>query len=151
MRYIYLGVFALLGAAITLIAFNYLSTCENTSIDPQQRYGLRVNSFESVDIYYLARTGEYSYGIEEFKNKSAVRIYRECGLNCGKFLSGVFDHLSNAVPLTCLYGQQDTIIEFGDNQRIIYSYSGRHILYKDKCYFNDVGINQVLESPGFIF
>ena len=119
---------------------------------PHIRVAEALRHVRSVNFYFVSRTGDYSYTPEAFKARSSIRIYRACGANCKNFMIDVIDHLREANPRPCSTpGQQNVLITFGPDELIVYSYSGRHILYKGMCYFNDVGVNKVIERPDFIF
>lgn len=104
----------------------------------------------SVSIYYVSRTGEYSYTREKIKEQSTLLIRRQCGGNCARLMEPVVLHLRGAVPSNCPIGQQTILIEIGDSSSVVYSHGGRSIRYQGKCYFSRTNIRQVIRKTEVI-
>ena len=104
----------------------------------------------SVSIYYVSRTGEYSYTREKIKEQSTLSIRRQCGGNCARLMEPVALHLRGAVPSNCPIGQQTVLIEIGDRSSVVYSQGGRSIRYQGKCYFSRTNIRQVIRKTEVI-
>ncbi len=108
-------------------------------------------SVESVSIFFVNRTENYVYSANRVEQESTIRIYRDCGLNCANVFKKVLLHMKQAKSANCLPGQQNVLIKIGNVSNILYSYSGRMILFNGKCYFNNQSINDVIEEKEFIF
>lgn len=104
----------------------------------------------SVSIYYVSRTGKYSYTREEIKEQSTLLIRRQCGGNCARLMGPVVQHLRDAVPSNCPAGQQTVLIEMGGRSSIVYSHGGRSIQYRGKCYFGKTNIRQSIRKTKVI-
>lgn len=110
-----------------------------------------LDTIDAVSFYFLTRTGEYSFDRKRFKKESTIRVYRSCGNNCRRFMREVITHLSGAAEAECLPGQQNVLIEVGDIEAILYSYSGRMIEFQGKCYFSEEGIDTTVRRTEFLF
>lgn len=116
------------------------------------RLGDALEQVNFVKFYFVSRSGEYSFDKARVKSESTIRIYRSCGANCKNFMREVTAHLSTAREGKCLHGQQNLLIEVGSIETILYSYSGRMILFQGKCYFNNQrGIQKVIKNSDFLF
>lgn len=100
----------------------------------------------SVSIYYVHRTGEYSYTPEQIKDGSSVSIMRRCGGNCSRVMDPIVQHLREAISSDCQTGQQTVLVELNRHSSIVYSQSGRSIRYKGKCYFNKTNVEQKIRE-----
>ena len=104
----------------------------------------------SVSIYYISRTGKYSYAPEEIRKKSSVLIRRQCGGNCSRLMAPVVQHLREAAPMDCQPGQESVLIELDGRPSVVYSQNGRAIRYKGKCYFNRTNVNQKIKDAEIV-
>jgi len=104
----------------------------------------------SVSFYFVSRTEDYDFNEEQMKFEASIYVTRKCGAGCAYFMRPVLAHLRASKPVKCLAGQQDVLITFG-TERITYSYSGRMVRYRGQCYYNQVGIGDVLEHDAFFF
>jgi len=111
----------------------------------------KTKNVNHIALYFLSRTDNYSLSESELKHQADIRIYRNCGANCANLLNDVVSQLEHAIPVNCLDGQQDTLLELGDDSIIVYSYSGRMIHFDGKCFFNKQSISSVVENKHFIF
>lgn len=121
------------------------------SVQAAQKLASELGQAHSIRFYFISRTEKYSIEGDEFKAKSSLVIYRKCGNNCRQFMVGVIKHLRHAVPINCPQGQQNVLMQIGDIDRVIYSYSGRTIKFNGLCYFNKKSINEIIENGNFIF
>ena len=110
-----------------------------------------LSSASEVQFYFLTRTGDYSLNPSDFKKVSTIRIYRACGGNCARFMEPVIEHLKNSVRHKCQDGQEDALVEFAQNEMIVYSYSGRIARYRGNCFLNKESIHEILRSSPFYF
>jgi hypothetical protein len=104
----------------------------------------------SVSFYFVSRTEDYDFNEEQVKAEASIYVTRKCGGNCAYFMRPVLAHLRASRPVKCMAGQQVVLITFGA-ERITYSYSGRMVRYRGQCYYNQVGIGEVLEHDAFFF
>lgn len=111
----------------------------------------KLESVDHVVLYFVARTDSYSLNTQEIKHESYLRIYRKCGANCGVLMGKIVSHLKHSTPVRCSQGQQNLLIEIGDNESLTYSYSGRMINFDGKCFFNKESVNKIVENGSFIF
>lgn len=102
-----------------------------------------------VELYFVSKTGGYDYSPVEIRRVASVRLRRECGRDCANLMAPVVSHLRNARGGGCQRGQQDVLIDLGDDAHILYSYSGRTIEYQGRCYFNPEGVRGILRSIEF--
>lgn len=121
------------------------------NIQAAKKLAAELDQVHSVHFYFVSRTEKYSIKGDEFKSKSSLRIYRECGSNCRNFMNEVVEHLRHAAPANCPLGQQNILVQIGSIDHVMYSYSGRTIKFNGSCYFNENSVNRVIESPDFIF
>jgi hypothetical protein len=100
------------------------------------QFSSELDAVNSVSVYFLSRTEDYDLGKDDFKDKSAIRIFRKCGSNCSNFMKLFVDHLRDSMSVKCKSGQQDILLEFGKDGTAYYSYSGRIVEFHDECYMN---------------
>jgi len=106
----------------------------------------------NVTLYFVSRTGEYSYDPATMRSKSSIRIYRSCGGNCDIVMDEVIQHLKASKSIECLdQKQQNVLMDIGDSEVVEYSYSGRAIRFRNRCYFNNRGITDVIRASTFPF
>ena len=105
----------------------------------------------SVSFYFVSRTGNYSLREDKLKTESSIKIYRNCGNNCRRFMDEIISHLGRATLANCSTGQENILIDLGNSESIIYSHSGRMIEFEGKCYFNEKGIDSTIKSSKFLF
>ena len=106
---------------------------------------------DSISFYFVSRTENYSFRGEKFKAESSIKIYRNCGNNCRRFMDEIVSHLKHSISANCSSGQQNIMIDLGRSGSIIYSYSGRMIEFDGRCYFNEKGIDSTIKSAKFLF
>ena len=111
----------------------------------------QLRSVSAVEFYFLSRTDEWRYTPDEVAAKSSIRVYRACGANCHNFMRPVLDHLRAARPIECMPGQEDGLIRAQPGVDIVYSLSGRQIRVADSCYFNDIGIRNIVSGNSMLF
>ena len=136
---------AIFGAGLLLIAA--WSAHAGSAADAIEQ---QLRSSSSVSFYFVSRTENYDYDARKLQSEASVRVRRSCGANCHNFMEPVLASLRASKTSDCLPGQQDLLITFGKSQ-LIYSYSGRHVMYEEQCYFNPASVHQFLKSDGFFF
>jgi hypothetical protein len=110
----------------------------------------QLRSSSSVSFYFVSRTEDYDYDARKIQSEASVQVRRSCGANCHHFMEPVLASLRASKASNCLPGQQDLLIKFGKSQ-LIYSYSGRQVMYEEQCYFNPASVHHLLKSDGFFF
>lgn len=128
-----------------------LSAQASDATDAASRLAAALQQVHSVSFYFVSRTGNYSLPAERLKASATVKVHRDCGNNCRKFMDAVISHLGQATLAKCLPGQQNALIEMEGEGAILYSYSGRMIEFEEKCYFNSRSINGTVKSTKFLF
>jgi hypothetical protein len=118
--------------------------------DDKEALQTSLSETDTVDFYFVSRTGNYVLSPVDLKNQATISISRNCGANCNHFMRDVIDHLMEAKPAECQVGKESVLISWG-NTVITCSYSGRMIKYKSKCFYNDVPINNLVKKTNFIF
>ncbi|MBD7987439.1 hypothetical protein H9645_05295 [Luteimonas sp. Sa2BVA3] len=136
---------AIAGAGLLLLA-----GCDAYAGHAADAIEQQLRSSSSVSFYFVSRTENYDYDARTIQSEASVQVRRSCGANCHNFMEPVLANLRASKTSSCLPGQQDLLITFGESQ-IIYSYSGRHVMYQDQCYFNPESVHQLLKSDGFFF
>jgi hypothetical protein len=107
---------------------------------------------EFVTMYFLTRTGSYSYDTEMFKQEASIVIKRKCGNNCAEFLARVLEHLRESTPIVdCQPGQQSALIETENGDQIVYSYFGQQIKYGALCFFSERRFDSIVKNAEFLF
>ena len=76
---------------------------------------------------------------------------RRCGANCAVHMKGVLNHFKNAKATECRLGDQSVVILIENLPPLIYSRGGHFIQFRNKCYFNQASINDVVETRAFVF
>lgn len=109
------------------------------STAPKKLLKIELERSEGMEFYTLTRAEDYDYGPAEFRKEATFRIYAYCGKGCAGYLNSFIDHLNAAHLSNCMKGQQNLLVELSGSE-VFYSYSGRQILYKGRCYWNDAGI-----------
>lgn len=110
-----------------------------------------LESVDHVSFYFLSRTERYSISESQLKDEASLKIYRRCGGNCANYMDAIVEHLSQSAPVKCIDGQQDVLIEIGDEATIMYSHSGRMAEFEGECYFNESGIRNTIKRQEFLF
>jgi len=105
---------------------------------------------DTVSIYYISRTGEYSYTPTEIKKDSSALIKRKCGGNCSRLMIPIVQHLRESAPVDCQTGYQTILIELDARLSVVYSRDGRAIEYKGKCYFNRDSVRRKIKEAQII-
>ena len=111
-------------------------------------HALRASS--SVSFYFVSRTENYNYDAKTLQSEASIVVRRSCGANCHSFMGPVLANLRASKSSNCVTGQQDLLVTFGETQ-LVYSHSGRQVMYQGRCYFNAHGILSLLENNGFFF
>ena len=75
----------------------------------------------SVSVYFLSRTEHYDLAKKDFKEESAIRVFRKCGSNCSQLMKLFVDHLRDSRRVECRSGQQNILLEFGKDGSVYYS------------------------------
>lgn len=124
---------------------------DSSSRGASQKLNSSLHEIKHVEIYFLARTGTYSLSFDDFRRDATTRFYRKCGADCKNFMSAVVSHLEKSVAVVCRRGQQVALVDIGEKETLMYSYSGKIIEYDGQCYLNSVGIDKVIKTRHFMF
>lgn len=124
---------------------------ERGARDPATELAKRLESVDHVSFYFLSRTERYSITESRLKEEANLKIYRRCGGNCASYMGAIVEHLSQSTSVKCLDGQQDVLVEIGDETTVVYSHSGRMARFEGECYFNESGIRNTIKRPEFLF
>jgi len=140
-------------APLFLIAAFAIPACAtDTPETAAKELSAALDEASDVTLYFVSRTGEYSYDPATMRSKSSIRIYRGCGRNCDIVMNEVIQHLKTSKAIKCLdQKQQNVLMDIGSSEVVEYSYSGRAILFRDRCYFNNRGITDVIRAGTFPF
>ncbi|WP_282295026.1 hypothetical protein [Stenotrophomonas sp. PS02289] len=122
-----------------------------TSTEAAAALSTALKRADRLDIYFVSLTGEYSLQGQKLKDSSSIRIVRPCGANCEHLMRDVIAHLKAATPTPCAKGQENVLIEIGNEASILYSHGGRNISFEGSCYFNPTGVGTIIRRSDFIF
>ena len=106
---------------------------------------------DRVSIYFVKMTDEPNFTVPEFIKQAGVSVVRRCGANCANKMRAVLEHFRAAEPVKCRAGDQNVVILVDKLPPLIYSRGGHFIEFRNKCYFNQKSINDLLETSDFIF
>lgn len=132
---------------VLLLATSSTQEARNPAYEAAAQLSHELQRSSSVSIYYVSRTGEYSYSPQQIRDKSSLLIKRQCGSDCSRLMNPIVQHLQEAILSNCQTGQQSVLVEVDGQPSLVYSHSGRSVQYKGKCYFNKNNVrNSIKES-----
>jgi len=137
---------------VLLAAFPLSALAQSLSPDEAARlFGQSLRKASAVEFFFLARTEEWNYSPSEVVSNSSIRIHRGCGRNCENFMEPVVSHLRQAKSTSCVSGQQNGVIFGRGAWALLYSHGGRHIQIGSHCYWNPIGIRELVAGDSMIF
>src|SRR5690606_14463842 len=123
-----------LSIAVLSVALFCAASSAASSLSDTDAIERSLRAASSVSFHFVNRTEEYDYDAAKMQSEAGVSVRRNCGANCHNFLSPVLASLRASTPASCLPGQQDLLITFGQSQ-LTYSHGGRQAMYEGRCYF----------------
>jgi hypothetical protein len=135
---------------VLLLATSSIQEAANPAHEAAAQLSNELRKSNSVSIYYVSRTGEYSYSPQQIRGKSSLLIKRQCGSDCSHLMNPIVQHLQEAVPSNCQKGQQSVLVEVDGQPSLVYSHGGRSVQYKGKCYFNKNNVRNSIKTSEII-
>lgn len=127
------------------------SDAQSSSTEGAEKLAAELSAAEAVTFHFVSRTGDYDFDEDEMRRAATLTINRKCGGNCTNFMDDVVEHLRASQPVDCKTGQQNILVDLDGKQALTFSFSGRMVLFHDKCFFNQKSVSKLIEKGEFVF